>query len=551
MKSRIEEFNEELAFLASAVHGSAFDRRQAIATRLRNEIRSGYIAIAICCFFALGVGFFLFLSILRSVIPPARMLKDATQRMAAGELDVTLPESHFSELQELGDALESFRGMALRDREMAFIDFASGLPNRRAFLRAVEGRADPATATVALIDIDRFKQVNDDFGHQTGDLLVRALGDRLMSLLPSGSIIARFGGDEFAAYIPLPHSESPHIIAERIVRECRIPFILESASVSASVSVGITSVEGRDVAGADFNAVLHEADLSLYAAKNAGRNVSVVYGPRLAKNHDLLRSLERELGTALDEGQMRMVYQPILAVDGNDREVEALIRWAHPEHGDVSPQMLIDVAERSGQMVRLGDWILERVFDDLGQWPDLTVSINLSAVQLQNDGFAAAILQRCRQRRIVPARVMFEVTETVAIEQNSNAFLNLGLLRGLGFRIALDDFGAGYSSLWLLKSFHFDRLKMDRSLIFDLTASKMSQAVFEAAVKMGRQLGMEVVAEGVFDASLIEPLEAAGVTHLQGFHFSEPLELAEVSSYFQAEQIHWLDDNRVRQARGS
>jgi diguanylate cyclase (GGDEF)-like protein len=531
-EDRVEEYNEKLASLTAAIEEAALVRRMAVADKMRQSIRMAFAQIALCSLAALLVGLVLFHGILGRVIPPARQLKNATQRMAAGDLDVTLPESKLSELRELADAIESFRTMARRDREMAYIDYASGLPNRRAFFRAIKHQSDGNPAAFALIDIDRFKQVNDDFGHLTGDNLVSALGARLMSILPMGSIIARFGGDEFAAYVPLPVLENPGMIADRIVREMRVPFGLPEALVSATVSVGIADVTGRDPVHADNSAIMKEVDLALYAAKNRGRNQAVAYDPELAVENNLLRRLESELVRAIEKGQLRMVYQPIISVNTEDREVEALIRWQHPDMGEISPQKLIDAAERSGQMVRLGEWIIDRALDDLGSWPDLTMSINLSAVQLQADGFAASILERCRQRKIVPARLMFEVTETVAIEQNGNAFLNLGLLRGLGFRIALDDFGAGYSSLWLLKSVHFDRLKLDRSLISDLDTSEMSVAVFKAAVALGRSLKMEVVAEGVFEEALVTPLADAGVTHLQGYHYSKPVEAEEVARYY-------------------
>jgi EAL domain-containing protein (putative c-di-GMP-specific phosphodiesterase class I) len=202
--------------------------------------------------------------------------------------------------------------------------------------------------------------------------------------------------------------------------------------------------------------------------------------------------------------------------------------------GPISPARFIPAAERSGLMVQLGYWIVQRALTDLAGWPHLTMSINLSPLQLQQEGFVGFLMDSCRRNGIAPHRLFLEVTESLSIERNTRALMTLNLLRNAGFRIALDDFGTGYSSLCMMKTFKFDRLKLDRSLITDLDKDPTSQAVFDAAVTMALRIGAEVVAEGISEAGLIAPVESAGCTHVQGFHYSHPIEASAVENYYRA-----------------
>ena len=208
------------------------------------------------------------------------------------------------------------------------------------------------------------------------------------------------------------------------------------------------------------------------------------------------------------------------------------MRWHHPDLGEVPPSTFIPAAERSGQMVRLGEWIIRRALADFAHWPGMTMSLNLSPLQLQHDGFSAFLLDACSRHGIAPQRLFLEVTESLSIERNTRALLTLNLLRNLGFRIALDDFGTGYSSLSMVKSFKFDRMKLDRSLVMDLGQDPASMAVLEAAVTMARHVGAEVVAEGISEEHLIGATLDAGCTHLQGYYYSKPIEADDVPAYF-------------------
>lgn len=359
------------------------------------------------------------------------------------------------------------------------------------------------------------------------------IGERMLAQLGKDAIVARVGGDEFAICVTLPQGRPAAAIGSDLVAAVRAPFDLGDFTVAVSMSLGVVETHGGEHA-ADVAALLNRADLALYASKNGGRNRATRFTDELEEEREINRALERDLAQAFEEGQLRMVYQPIHSLSGEENEVEALVRWRHPTLGDISPGRFIPAAERSGLMVQLGQWIVDKALGDLTEWPKLSMSINLSPLQLQHEGFVGFLLESCRNKGIVPQRVILEVTESFSIERNTRALLTLTLLRNAGFRIALDDFGTGYSSLCMMKTFKFDRLKLDRSLITDLGKDATSQAVFDAAVTMALRIGAEVVAEGISEERLVEPVRSAGCTHLQGFHYSRPIEAEAVGDYYRA-----------------
>jgi len=382
-----------------------------------------------------------------------------------------------------------------------------------------------------LIDIDRFKHINDDYGHAAGDDLVRLIGGRLKTNLGDTSIVARVGGDEFAVCIEMSDGEAAIGLASRLTDSMRTPFSLGEYSVAITVSIGVAEVAASP--DADIDEILRNADMALYASKKNGRNCATGFAPQMAEERAVDRALEKDLEAAFEKSELRMVYQPIHPVSETAREVEALVRWKHPVLGEVPPSTFIPAAERSGLMVRLGEWIIRRALQDFAHWPhNMLMSINLSPLQLQHDGFSAFLLDACSRHGIAPHRLFLEVTESLSIERNTRALLTLNLLRNMGFRIALDDFGTGYSSLSMVKSFKFDRMKLDRSLVMDLGQDPASVAVLEAAVTMARHVGAEVVAEGISEEHLIDATKGAGCTHLQGYFYSRPIEADEVPNYF-------------------
>ncbi len=538
-RASIDERNSQLAALASAIEAKASANRDEAYEQLSRSSRNWHMMVIAAGGVTIGFALLILLDLLCNILPALRRMHVTLRRLAAGELDVEIENFRLRELKALSGSLETFRRNAQAVQNLAFTDPSTGMPNRRAFMdRACERLAgsEGQAFLVMLADIDRFKHVNDDYGHAAGDRLVALIGERMASLLGEQAIIARVGGDEFALCAPLPAGATPGIVGADLVTAMRAPFDLGDYNVAISISVGLVAVDASaeiaDEAG--VNALINQADLALYASKNAGRNRATTFTPNLEEERELSRALERDLALALDRGQLRMVYQPIHPFHEGENEVEALVRWQHPQLGEISPARFIPAAERSGLMVQLGYWIVQRALTDLARWPHLTMSINLSPLQLQQDGFVGFLMDSCRTHGIAPHRLFLEVTESLSIERNTRALMTLNLLRNAGFRIALDDFGTGYSSLCMMKTFKFDRLKLDRSLITDLGKDPTSQAVFDAAVTMALRIGAEVVAEGISEEQLVDPVRSAGCTHVQGYHYSRPIEAEAVEGYYTA-----------------
>ncbi|MDB5726368.1 MAG: hypothetical protein JWQ16_3122 [Novosphingobium sp.] len=543
-RAAIDERNAQMAALATAIEARASAERDAAFDQLGQSSRDWQMLVIVTGAITVGFVLLILLDLLANILPALRRMHTALRRLAEGDLDFEMETFRLSELQALSGPLETFRRNAQAVQSLAFTDPSTGLPNRRAFvdrasalLAAGADEHGGQRFLVMLADIDRFKHVNDDYGHAAGDRLVKLIGARMAQELSAGSdrtaIIARVGGDEFALFTTLAENENAAMLGSMLVAAMRAPFDVDDYNVAVSISLGLTDVRGGANAP-DINALINQADLALYGAKNGGRNRAVRFIAELAEERELSRALERDLALGLDEGQLRMVYQPIHSLGsvelgggklGGENEVEALVRWQHPTLGEISPARFIPAAERSGLMVQLGYWIVQRALSDLARWPRLTMSINLSPLQLQQEGFVGFLMDSCRTSGIAPHRLFLEVTESLSIERNTRALMTLNLLRNAGFRIALDDFGTGYSSLCMMKTFKFDRLKLDRSLITDLGKDATSQAVFDAAVTMALRIGAEVVAEGISEEGLIAPVRSAGCTHVQGFHYAAPSKL--------------------------
>jgi diguanylate cyclase (GGDEF)-like protein len=525
-----------MAALANAIQAQAGAEREQAFAQLSHSARNWQMLVTVAGMITLAVVVLILLDLLRNILPALRRMHVTLRRLADGDLDFEVEEFQLRELKALSGSLETFRRNAQAVKSLAFTDPSTGMPNRRAFAeragaRLAAGRRDGEDGfALILADVDRFKHVNDDYGHAAGDLLVKLIGERLAGQLGDDAIVARVGGDEFAICAAVK-GKAAAAIGSELVAAVREPFDLGGFPVVITISLGLAETEGGDLEG-DVSALLNRADLALYAAKNGGRNRATCFTAELEEERELNRALERDLAQAFEDGQLRMVYQPIHAIGGGEEEVEALVRWRHPVLGEISPARFIPAAERSGLMVQLGQWIVDRALADLARWPKLTMSINLSPLQLQQDGFVGFLLECCQDNRILPQRVILEVTESFSIERNTRALLTLTLLRNAGFRIALDDFGTGYSSLCMMKTFKFDRLKLDRSLITDIGKDPTSQAVFDAAVTMALRIGAEVVAEGISEEGLVEPVRTAGCTHVQGFHYSRPIEAEAVEGYY-------------------
>jgi diguanylate cyclase (GGDEF)-like protein len=543
-RAAIDGRNAQMASLAAAIEAKASADRDGAYDQLSRSSHDWQMLVIGTGAVTIGFALLILSDLLFNILPALRRMHIALRRLAAGDLDIEVGDFRLRELKALSGSLETFRRNAQAVKNLAFTDPSTGLPNRRAFVGRTSERlvgTNAQTVLVMLADIDRFKHVNDDYGHAVGDLLVKLIGERMKQELGAEAVIARVGGDEFALCVPLAEEASAVTLGTNLVGAMRAPFDLGDYNVAISISLGfvettaIELAEGADEGDreAEVNSLINKADLALYASKNCGRNRATRFTSDLAEERELSRALERDLALGLDDGQLRMVYQPIHPFKGTENEVEALVRWNHPLLGEISPSRFIPAAERSGLMVQLGYWIVQRALTDLARWPGLSMSINLSPLQLAQEGFVGFLMDCCRKHEIAPQRVYLEVTESLSIERNTRALMTLNLLRNAGFRIALDDFGTGYSSLCMMKTFKFDRLKLDRSLITDLDKDPTSQAVFDAAVTMALRIGAEVVAEGISEEDLVNPVRSAGCTHVQGYHYSRPIEADAVAGYYE------------------
>ena len=405
---------------------------------------------------------------------------------------------------------------------MATHDSLTDAPNRLAFLRALGDRVkrDGPYAT-AMVDLDRFKLVNDTLGHLAGDALIRDVCAILQASAPEGAIVARLGGDEFGILFDTPGEEAAVMACDRIVLACTGTHQVFGNSVQSGASAGLVVIDG---AGCDPIDAMRRADLALNDAKRAGRGVTRLFDESMDEGIRFRRRVEHGLGQAIARGELSLVYQPIVSRDAIQvMGFEALVRWNTPEYGPISPATFISIAEESNVIHELGDWILDEALAVLKRWPDQYVSVNFSPRQFRRHNFVGHIMESVQRAGAVPSRVQIEITETAIFDDAERAAETLYKLRQMGFRIALDDFGTGYSSLYNIRKFALDSLKIDRSFIDGMGRERESAAIVHSIIHLGRALGLEVIAEGVETEAQVQALRIAGASHLQGYFFSRPV----------------------------
>jgi diguanylate cyclase (GGDEF)-like protein len=422
----------------------------------------------------------------------------------------------------------------LADREQqshhdARHDALSDLPNRMHFsekLSAALGTLPDAegeqVAVVAYVDIDRFKDVNDTLGHHAGDELIKAVATRLQQHLRPGDVLSRYGGDEFAILWVSSTGAAIDRLAERIERAFATRFDVHGQSLSVTASTGIALARSRATTADEL---MRRADIALYEAKTQGRNRAVKFVEDMAQRVEERRAIELDLRTALDEGQLRLNYQPILScATGEISGVEALLRWRHPQKGEIPPGRFIAIAEQSGLMPELGTWVLRQAMEDWWRWPQLQVSVNLSPVQFRQADILDVLQTLLAETRVTPGRFVLEITEGVLMESTDRSSRTLEAIRGMGFLSALDDFGTGYSSLSYLCHFKFDKIKIDRSFVAGMSKSDGYRKIVRSVIALGKGLGMSIVAEGVETEDEVRAMAGFGCNELQGYYFSKPLE---------------------------
>ena len=446
---------------------------------------------------------------------------------------------------EIGRLAQSFNRMSkgIIDREnrishLAFHDTLTGLPNRTSFRQALDqavalaARNDEQVAVLCL-DLDGFKGVNDTLGHPIGDALLGEVGAVLSRLAPDG-LVARLGGDEFAIILSgRVGSDRPRGLAQAILDAGSHPIAAAGHQIATGFSIGIALFPTD---GHDSEQLLKNADLALYRAKRDGRCVYRFFEEALDIAARKRRQLELDLREALMTGQFRLNFQPIYDLKA-DRigGFESLLRWYHPVRGEVSPVEFIPVAEDTGLIIGIGEWVLHQACRQAMAWPDhVRVAINVSPLQFRAPGFAAVVMQALSRSGLPPRRLEIEITESVFLDGEGPVLKLLHQLREMGVRIALDDFGTGYSSLSYLRSFPFDKLKIDRSFVTNVAADASSAAIVRAIVDLAGALHMEITAEGVEDIEQLGCLRGQGCDSIQGFLLSRPVEIEGIAGLLPA-----------------
>ena len=402
-------------------------------------------------------------------------------------------------------------------------DALTDAPNRLAFQHALNERVRrPGPFAVAMVDLDRFKLVNDTLGHLAGDEMIRAVCAILQQAVPQNGLVARLGGDEFGLLFDTVAPEAALMACERIVAACDVSLRVMGDPVHGSVSAGV--MVSHETGVRDPVDLMRRADLALNEAKRSGRNAARLFDESLDEGIRLRRQIESNLSQAIARDELSMLFQPIVATDTFEVVgFEALLRWHAVAGGPISPAAFIPIAEESNLIHELGDWVLARSLAVLKDWPGQYVSVNFSPRQFRRHNFVGYVMEQVQRANVAPPRLQIEITETAIFDDAERAADTMYRLRQMGFRIALDDFGTGYSSLYNIRKFALDSLKIDRSFIDGMMRERESVAIVHSIIHLGQALGLGVIAEGVETDGQVAMLRAAGANHLQGYLFALPI----------------------------
>ncbi|WP_415753239.1 EAL domain-containing protein [Pseudomonas leptonychotis] len=442
---------------------------------------------------------------------------------------------------EGGNGITGYRGIVsditqevearARIEHLSLHDALTGLPNRTRMQEFLEGklRALPTVGeplVMLSIDLDRFKSVNDSFGHETGDLVLGEVSQRLRLVLRDGDLVARMGGDEFILVVSgISTQEEVERLCERLITGIEQPFEIDHNSIFIGASIGVAMAPADACLAEDL---LRYADIALYEAKGAGRSTWCFYASEMNTRVKDRHQLENDLRQALINDELRLRLQPRYSVSAQRMvAAEALVRWQHPQRGLLSPDSFIAIAESTGLIVPLSSWVLRTACMEAMSWPEaLVVSVNLSPVEFQHGRLLARVKSALEESGLPPSRLELELTESVMLDDAEGALVLMHELKSLGVRLSMDDFGTGYSSLSYLRRFPFDGLKIDRSFMADLEGSSDSQAIIKAIVGLGRALSLTVTAEGVETAAQLEVLRQCDCDEVQGYFLARPMEPA-------------------------
>ena len=503
------------------------------------DARKLQLALAVMTLLGLMVVAFATWKAAARITQPLARLDEAAGHLASGE-HVQVRVRGDDELGRLANSFNEMVGkIAEREQritQLAFNDVLTGLPNRTMFhqrldhaFRAAEGSG--SLFALHCLDLDQFKVINDTLGHPAGDALLVEAGRRVQQAA-RGHFVARLGGDEFVVLQSVGEDRNAiERLAREILEQMTQPFRVDANEFMPSTSIGI-AIAPQD--GDDGETLLRNADLALYRAKEAGRGTYAFFEESLNQRAQQRRQVETDLRTALDDAEFELYYQPLFDLEHNRIcSFEALLRWHHPKRGLVSPADFVPVAEDTGLIVPIGQWVIREACAQAAHWPDnIRVAVNVSPVQFHRGVLHETILRSLADSGLAPERLEVEITESVFLEGSETTLRLLHALRALGVRVALDDFGTGYSSLSYLQSFPFDKLKIDRSFIQNLLTREGASAIVRAITELAHALNIETTAEGVEETAQLMELRAHGCSSVQGFLFAEPMTAADVDTLF-------------------
>ncbi len=481
---------------------------------------------------------------------PVGSLLNAINRSATGDTAVRID---IERDDELGTVIKAFNNMqsTLQENaeniqshvqdleELARIDTLTRIGNRLMFRETLEERVQTATrehpVALLLIDLDGFKEVNDGFGHPTGDQLLQKIAERLKSFAETSDVLVRLGGDEFAIIHEFKSYMSLQDLCEKLLHKIGSPYSLDDNLVSIKCSIGITIIP-NDARNAEE--ALTAADIALYSAKASGKNQFFFYDRKAAEQFRDYSELKQDLKLAIERNEFQLCYQPIIEnKTGSTLRFEALIRWEHPTRGPISPAVFIPLAEETNTIIDIGNWVLRTACLEAAKWPEhISISVNLSAKQFMLDDLEEIVKSALVESGLSSSRLQLEITETVFLSENYDAIEKLNQFRKLGCTIALDDFGTGFSSLSQLIHLPIDTLKIDRAFVETIESNPKSLAIIKAIVEMSNELDIIVTAEGVETENQLKKLSHIGCSSFQGYLFSKPVPCCELETLFDTKQ---------------
>jgi diguanylate cyclase (GGDEF)-like protein len=507
------------------------------------RLRASFGLLAVLCVAVTITGSVL---IARNITRPIRSLAQAALRIQAGDYASPVPVPHQGEIGAFAATFSHMQdAIALREgevRRLAYRDALTDLPNRALFMNELDraiaecGKAGQAFS-VLLMDLDRFRFVNDTLGHHAGDRVIIEVAARLRSALSEQDVLARLGGDEFAVLLSPQQLESP-AVASQLLQCLQVPVVVDGQSLDVGVSIGIARFPRH---GTDAVTLLRRADVAMYVAKREHKGIEE-YDHRIDRYRQHHLSLLSELRQAIDSNELRLHFQPKIDLRSEEaRGVEALVRWIHPVRGTVPPSEFIPFAEQTGFIRHVTRWVIEAALAQIQAWHalavEIPVAINVSARDLSGTELPDILADAMRRHQVSPRLISLEITESALMEDPQHAARVLARLRELGVGIAIDDYGTGYSALSYLSQLSVDCLKIDRSLVNNLRPETRNAAIVRSTVQLGQNLGLTIVAEGVETPDQIELLRQFGCHQAQGFGLARPMPAEEVMAWVVAHEL--------------